>query len=67
MHKPKHSMHCIPLTACCRVAQSILSDRMRIGGSLARAAIKDLAEKGLIKPVVKHAKQLIYTRAGASA
>lgn len=43
--------------------QSILSDRLRIGGSLARAAIKDLAAKGLIKPIVKHANQLIYTRA----
>ncbi len=49
------------------VAQSILSDRMRIGGSLARTAIKHLAEKGLIKPLVKHAGQLIYTRGGATA
>ncbi len=45
------------------ITQSILSDRMRIGGSLARAAIKDLASKGLIRPIIKHAKQVIYTRA----
>jgi small subunit ribosomal protein S25e len=43
--------------------QSILSDRLRINGSLARAAIRELETKGLIKPVVKHASQLIYTRA----
>ena len=45
------------------ITPSILSDRMRIGGSLARAAIQELAAKGLIRPLVKHAKQLIYTRA----
>lgn len=45
------------------ITQSILSDRMRIGGSLARAAIQELAQKGLIKPIVKHATQVIYTRA----
>ncbi len=45
------------------ITPSILSDRMRIGGSLARAAIRELAAKGLIRPLVKHSKQLIYTRA----
>ena len=45
------------------ITPSILSDRMRIGGSLARAAIHELAAKGLIRPLVKHSKQLIYTRA----
>ena len=45
------------------ITPSILSDRMRIGGSLARAAIRELAEKGLIRPLVHHSKQLIYTRA----
>ncbi|GAX76493.1 hypothetical protein CEUSTIGMA_g3938.t1 [Chlamydomonas eustigma] len=45
------------------ITPSILSDRMRIGGSLARAAIRELASKGLIRPLVKHSKQLIYTRA----
>ncbi|MGF2470434.1 eS25 family ribosomal protein, partial [Ralstonia pseudosolanacearum] len=45
------------------ISQSVLSDRLRIGGSLARAAIKDLEAKGLIKPLVKHSKQLVYTRA----
>ena len=42
---------------------SILSDRLRIGGALARKAITVLLEKDLIRPVVVHGKQAIYTRA----
>lgn len=45
------------------ITPSILADRLRIGGSLARAAIKELAAKGVIKPVCHHTSQLIYTRA----
>lgn len=45
------------------ITPSILSDRLRINGSLARAAIRELATKGLIRPLVKHHTQLIYTRA----
>uniref|UniRef100_A0A7S0RV35 40S ribosomal protein S25 n=1 Tax=Chlamydomonas leiostraca TaxID=1034604 RepID=A0A7S0RV35_9CHLO len=45
------------------ITASVLSDRLRINGSLARAAIGELAAKGLIKPVVKHAAFLLYTRA----
>lgn len=48
------------------ITPSILSDRMRINGSLARAAIFELAAKGLIRPLVKSAHQLIYTRATAA-
>ena len=45
------------------ITPSILVDRLRINGSLARVAIRDLAAKGLIKPISVHSKQLIYTRA----
>jgi small subunit ribosomal protein S25e len=45
------------------ITPSILCDRLRINGSLARAAIGELAGKGLIRPLVKHGQQLIYTRA----
>eukprot|EP00201_Polytomella_parva_P000222 CAMPEP_0175039756 /NCGR_PEP_ID=MMETSP0052_2-20121109/812_1 /TAXON_ID=51329 ORGANISM="Polytomella parva, Strain SAG 63-3" /NCGR_SAMPLE_ID=MMETSP0052_2 /ASSEMBLY_ACC=CAM_ASM_000194 /LENGTH=106 /DNA_ID=CAMNT_0016301747 /DNA_START=11 /DNA_END=331 /DNA_ORIENTATION=+ len=44
------------------ISPSILSDRLRINGSLARATIKKLAEDGLIQPVIKSARQLTYTR-----
>jgi small subunit ribosomal protein S25e len=48
------------------ISVSILVDRMKIGGSLARVAIKHLENEGLIKPVSKHATQLIYVRATSS-
>ncbi|CAL5358753.1 unnamed protein product [Camellia sinensis] len=45
------------------VTPSILSDRLRINGSLARKAIKDLMARGSIRMVSTHASQPIYTRA----
>ncbi|KAG7669031.1 hypothetical protein Ndes2526B_g00749 [Nannochloris sp. 'desiccata'] len=45
------------------ITPSVLADRLRINGSLARAAIRDLAEQGLIKEVSKSNMQQIYTRA----
>jgi small subunit ribosomal protein S25e len=49
------------------VTPSVLVDRLRISGSLARQAIKDLETQGLIKLVSAHSSQLIYTRATAAA
>ncbi|KAL6130390.1 hypothetical protein ACLB2K_068770 [Fragaria x ananassa] len=45
------------------ITPSILSDRLRINGSLARRAIKDLMARGSIRMVSAHASQQIYTRA----
>ncbi|DBA70670.1 hypothetical protein WJX79_009834 [Trebouxia sp. C0005] len=45
------------------ITPSILADRLRINGSLARAAIKELLNEGAIRIVAKHSKQEIYTRA----
>jgi len=47
------------------ITTSVLADRLRINGSLARAAIKELVAEGLIKEVAKSRSQLIYTRAAA--
>lgn len=33
------------------ITTSVLADRLNVNGSLARAAIRELAKKGLIKPV----------------
>eukprot|EP01026_Neomeris_dumetosa_P033758 TRINITY_DN2699_c0_g1_i1.p3 TRINITY_DN2699_c0_g1~~TRINITY_DN2699_c0_g1_i1.p3 ORF type:complete len:108 (+),score=15.80 TRINITY_DN2699_c0_g1_i1:154-477(+) len=44
------------------ITPSILCDRLKVGGSLARAAIRHLESEGLIKPVSKHGTQFIYTR-----
>ncbi|KAH0929576.1 hypothetical protein HID58_015303 [Brassica napus] len=45
------------------ITPSILSDRMRINGSLARKAIRELMAKGVIRMVAAHSSQQIYTRA----
>ncbi|KAG7579335.1 Ribosomal protein S25 [Arabidopsis thaliana x Arabidopsis arenosa] len=45
------------------ITPSILSDRLRINGSLARKAIRDLMAKGTIRMVSTHSSQQIYTRA----
>lgn len=45
------------------ITPSVLSDRLRINGSLARAAIKELLSQGLIREVSKTHSQQIYTRA----
>ncbi|KAL1931517.1 hypothetical protein VTP01DRAFT_9660 [Rhizomucor pusillus] len=45
------------------ITQSVLVDRLRMNGSLARVAIKELESQGLIKPLVRHNAQIIYTRA----
>lgn len=45
------------------ITTSIMSDRLKINGSLARHAIKELMAKGSIRMVTKHSAQGIYTRA----
>ncbi|KAI0130831.1 ribosomal protein S25 [Daldinia grandis] len=45
------------------VTVATLVDRLKINGSLARKCLKDLEEKGQIKPIVTHSKMKIYTRA----
>ncbi|KAI0733418.1 40S ribosomal protein S25 [Fomitopsis betulina] len=44
------------------ISQSILIERLKINGSLARVAIRHLEKDGLIKRIVHHSGQLIYTR-----
>ena len=45
------------------ITPSVVSERLKIRGSLARRALEELLVKGLIKRVVKHHSQIIYTRA----
>jgi small subunit ribosomal protein S25e len=44
------------------ITPSMVSERLKIPGSLARAALQKLLSKGLIKLVSKHRAQMIYTR-----
>ncbi|MQM09893.1 hypothetical protein Taro_042771, partial [Colocasia esculenta] len=46
-----------------QITPSVLSERLRISGSLARKAIKDMMARGSIRMVAAHASQQIYTRA----
>ncbi len=44
------------------ITPSQLVERLKINGSLARAACRYMAAEGQIKPVEVHSKQMIYTR-----
>merc|ERR1712156_1318516 len=44
------------------ITPSIVSERLKVRGSLARKALIQLVQKGLIKQVVQHSAQMIYTR-----
>jgi small subunit ribosomal protein S25e len=48
------------------ITPSVLVDRLRVNGSVARRALVYLEEVGLIKSVSKHSSQMIYTRATAA-
>lgn len=44
------------------ITPSIISDRLKVNGSLARKAIRELQAKGLIRQVIHHRRNSIYTR-----
>uniref|UniRef100_UPI00398EFAD3 small ribosomal subunit protein eS25-like n=1 Tax=Pristiophorus japonicus TaxID=55135 RepID=UPI00398EFAD3 len=47
---------------CKLTTPAVVSERLKIQGSLARAAVQELLSKGMIKLVCKHRAQVIYTR-----
>merc|ERR1712059_37297 len=49
------------------ITPSVVSERLKVRVSLARTALKELEEKGLILPVIHHNAQIIYTRSTAAA
>ncbi|TMS37490.1 hypothetical protein L596_004410 [Steinernema carpocapsae] len=44
------------------ITPSVVSERLKVRASLAKQGLRDLA-KGLIRPVVNHSSQQVYTRA----
>ncbi|THH18285.1 hypothetical protein EW146_g2656 [Bondarzewia mesenterica] len=44
------------------ISQSILIERLKVNGSLARVAIRHLEKEGSIKRIVHHHGQLIYSK-----
>jgi len=45
------------------ITPSVVSERLKVRGSLARQALQELLSKGLIKEIDNHHAQKIYTRA----
>ena len=44
------------------ISQSVLVDRLKLNGSLARVAIRELEAQGLIKAISRHHAQVIYSK-----
>jgi len=44
------------------ITVATLVDRMKVNGSVARHALKDLEEKGVIRKVVGHARLSVYSK-----
>ncbi|KAI8107540.1 hypothetical protein M9434_004477 [Picochlorum sp. BPE23] len=63
--KPTYEKLMSEVTKYKMITPSVLADRLRINGSLARAAINHLVEEGEIKAVSRSHSQYIYTRAGS--
>lgn len=47
------------------ITPSVLIDRLKINGSLARLAIRHFEREGQIKRIIHHHGQLLYTRTGS--
>jgi len=44
------------------ITPSVVSERLKVRGSLARKALDELHAKGMIRLIAKHRSQQIYTR-----
>merc|ERR1719145_227586 len=44
------------------ITPSVVSERLKVRGSLAKQALRELHSKGLIRLISKHSSQMIYTR-----
>ncbi|GFR64384.1 40S ribosomal protein S25 [Elysia marginata] len=45
------------------ITPSVVSERLKVRGSLAKQALRELHSKGLIRLISKHSSQMIFTRA----
>jgi len=45
------------------ITPSTIVERFKVGGALARSAVRELAKRNLTRAVATHSKQGIYTRA----
>ncbi|CAI5449543.1 unnamed protein product [Caenorhabditis angaria] len=49
------------------ITPSVISERLKVRASLANAGLKELEAKGLVKCIVRHHGQVVYTRATREA
>uniref|UniRef100_A0A0K0EEU2 40S ribosomal protein S25 n=1 Tax=Strongyloides stercoralis TaxID=6248 RepID=A0A0K0EEU2_STRER len=61
--KPTYDKLYKEVVTCKLITPSVVSERLKCRASLAKAALRELYAKGLIKLVVKSSSQLVYTRA----
>ena len=52
----------IPLGFVQVITVATISEKLKVNGSLARRSIDELAKRGLIKCIVRHSGQRIYTK-----
>jgi len=45
------------------ITPSIISEKLKVNGSLARKAVKELVKQNLIRPILTHKHQNVFTRA----
>merc|ERR1712087_181588 len=45
------------------ITPSIISEKLKVNGSLARKAVRELLSQKLIRPILTHKSQCVYTRA----
>ncbi|XP_038166701.1 40S ribosomal protein S25-like [Arvicola amphibius] len=60
--KATHDKLCKEVPNCKLFTPAVVPERLKVQGSLARAALQELLSKGLIKLVSKHRAQVISTR-----
>uniref|UniRef100_A0AC35TJ26 40S ribosomal protein S25 n=1 Tax=Rhabditophanes sp. KR3021 TaxID=114890 RepID=A0AC35TJ26_9BILA len=61
--KPTYDKLYKEIVSCKLITPSVVSERLKCRASLAKAALRELEAKSLIKLVVKSSAQLVYTRA----
>ena len=62
MDQATYDKLCKEVLAMKVITPAVLSERYKITGSLARAVMKNLEEKGALQPVIRHSKLYVCTR-----
>merc|ERR1712014_161474 len=61
--KPTYDKMLVDVPKLKLITPSIISEKLKVNGSLARKAVKELLAKNLIRPILQHKQQNVFTRA----